>query len=420
MKILLRSRQDPFTPKTARRTLDRNLIGDNVGNLVFSHAAHRVLSVSGSEVTSSRGQAVPMDAGEINETYDVFVIPLANAFRLSYRPRLEQMSDLIERLKIPVVVVGVGAQAGMTGDVTRLKQIDDSVCRFVRAVLDRSASIGVRGEVTLEYLNRLGFRDVEVIGCPSLFLRGPDLAVQKRVTRLTPDSPLSISISPYVKAMGPITMSAYARYDDLLYVAQDIATLGLLLDGEPEEAKHRRSLVPVHTTHPMFRENKIRFPLEPWTWFDLLRTRQFAFGSRIHGTIAALLAGTPAVLLAHDSRTLELARYHEIPYRLVSEVPPDLDPATLYEQADFTAFHAGHAERLARFTDFLERNGLPHVFAGDRVDPGAQAYDDRVAAATFRPPVTPGDASEPSPRAGLTPLRRLAGRVARRTGVLRG
>ena len=69
---------------------------------------------------------------------------------------------------------------------------------------------------------------------------------------------------------------------------------------------------PITLDHPLIRSDRVRFFLDPKTWFDHLAQYDFSFGTRIHGNIAALLAGTPALLLAHDSRTLELAEYHEI------------------------------------------------------------------------------------------------------------
>lgn len=424
MKILIRSRQDPFTPVSAERTYTENLIGNNVGNLVFSHAAHRLLSVEGAEIRSNGFRAVADDAPQINEQYDVFVIPLANAFRPSFRGNLDRLSELVERLTIPVVVLGVGAQAGTGYDATRLKSIDTSVSRFTKAVLDRSASIGVRGEFTKEYLNRLGFRDVEVIGCPSLFMRGPDLRIEKDHARLRRRSRLAVNISPYVHAMGPITMAAYDRYPNLVYVVQDRKTLGLMLKGDDDEDLGMASAVPVHESHELYREDKMRFFLSPWTWLDFLSTRDFSFGTRIHGNIASIVAGTPALVLAHDSRTLELARYHDIPHRLISQVPSDVDPADLYARADFSAFNSGHRARFEQFAGYLERNGLRHVYAGGRVDPGAGAFDARVAAVTWPAPVRPGRPSESrlgsaarSRHAART--RHLVRRVARRTGFRR-
>ena len=116
--------------------------------------------------------------------------------------------------------------------------------------------------------------------------------------------------------------------------------------------------LPVHTSHPLFVENKVRFFVDPWPWIEDLRGVDFAFGTRIHGNIAALLAGTPAFVLAHDSRTLELARYFEIPHRRMTDVPPDTDAAELYAEADYGALMRGHAARFATFSAFLARHGL--------------------------------------------------------------
>jgi hypothetical protein len=417
VRILIRSRRDPFTPTSALDTYARNTIGDNVGNLVFSNASHRLMSRQDNEVVSNQFKHDVSKAARINEEYDVFVVPLANAFRPSFHKQLDALTALIEQLTIPVVVLGVGAQAGTHRNLERLDPIEDSVKRFVSAVLDRSPAVGVRGEVTAEYLQNLGFSDVEVIGCPSLFMRGPDLHVEKTLPRLTRRSPLAINISPYVKQMGPITMAAYERYPHLTYVAQDRNTLRLLLEGDADPKDvGKRSLLPVHETHPLYREDKIRFFLDPWTWFDFLATQEFSFGSRIHGNIVSLLAGTPAVVLAHDSRTLELADYHEIPHRLVNDVPKDVDPADLYAEADFSGFNSGHQKRWETFASFMERSGLTHIYQGGAVDPGAAAFDAQVAATTFPGPARPMPSRSPLRQRA----RRLVGRAARVTKVWRG
>ena len=111
-----------------------------------------------------------------------------------------------------------------------------------------------------------------------------------------------------------------------------------------------------------------------------MRSVDFAFGTRIHGNIAALLAGTPSYVLAHDSRSLELARYFAIPHRLISEVREDADAAGFYDESDFTELNRGHAARFDRLVDFLRLNGLEHIYAEGQ-DP--DALDARLAATRF-------------------------------------
>ena len=89
-------------------------------------------------------------------------------------------------------------------------------------------------------------------------------------------------------------------------------------------------------------------------------------------------------MLAHDSRTLELARYFEIPHRLISDVNLHTDASELYAEADYTGLMRGHAARFATFTDFLTRHGLAHVFA-EGEDP--TLFDRKVAATDYPPAV---------------------------------
>ena len=49
-RILIRSHKNPFTVADAESTLERNLIGSNTGNLVFSQAAYRLLSTAENQV----------------------------------------------------------------------------------------------------------------------------------------------------------------------------------------------------------------------------------------------------------------------------------------------------------------------------------------------------------------------------------
>jgi hypothetical protein len=131
-------------------------------------------------------------------------------------------------------------------------------------------------------------------------------------------------------------------------------------------------------------DDKSVFFVDPWPWLDHMSETDFVFGSRIHGSIAAVLSGTPSYLLAHDARTLELARYFDLPHRPMADTPPDVDAADLYAEADFGPLMAGHPERFRRFTGYLEQHGLRHVF-----QPGEDttAFDTRLAGVRFPAPV---------------------------------
>ncbi|WTI14057.1 polysaccharide pyruvyl transferase family protein [Streptomyces sp. NBC_00820] len=372
--------------------LHRDVIATNSGNLIFSDAAHKILETPDTEVFSNGVGTDVNAAARINEEYDAFVVPLANAFRPSFEGRLKRLTRLIGKLRIPVVVLGVGAQTGVGYDPARLKPMEQSVREFCSAVLDRSASIGVRGEFTERYLLDMGFRDVEVIGCPSMFLYGRRLDVRKRQPELTAESRIAVNGSHDAvrkHGLGKILTRAHEHYPNLRFIGQNISDARQLHWRDLSDPNAKVTAMPTHPDHPMYREDKVRVYVDPVTWIDELRPFDFSFGSRIHGNIAALLAGTPATVLCGDSRTLELCRYFEIPYQLLEKAtkdPESADPARLYEQADFSGLTGNHGERFDRFAGFLDKNGLQNTFTHG--DSGA-AFDARMRSLSFPPGVRP-------------------------------
>lgn len=406
-RVLLRSKKDPFQIVGPGAAIERNIFGNNAGNLIFSQASHKTLQTAGTEVVANGFRADAADADRINEEYDAFVVPLANAFRTSFIGHLDDLSSLIEKLTIPVVVLGVGAQSDLDYDLDRMAPLNEPVSRFVRAVLDRSATIGVRGEFTAKYLHSLGFNDVEVIGCPSMFMYGEHLDVTKGPGELTSKNAIAVNASRSALGagdVGGIITSNFERYPDMRYFAQETKDLELLYWGDNSGVTGECNRMPLHRTHPLFQENRVRVHLDPATWIDSLRDYDFSFGTRIHGNIAAILAGTPAVVLCHDSRTLELCRYFDIPHQQIRHLSPDTDAARMYAEADFDAMHDGHAERFARYTSFLEKNGLEHVYQ-DGEDRGA-AFEERVRSTAYPAGVDAWSSAEEGVSARIGWLRR--------------
>jgi hypothetical protein len=238
----------------------------------------------------------------------------------------------------------------------------------------------------------MGFSDVEVIGCPSMFLYGPELDVRKRVPELTAGSRIAVNGSHSAvqkQGLDRIIGRTHAHYPNLRFIGQNLSGARQLHWRDLTDPNARVTAMPTHPDHPMYREDKVRVYVDPVTWIDDLRAVDFSFGSRIHGNIAALLAGTPATVLCGDSRTLELCRYFEIPHQRLDKAAKDpeaADPARLYEQADLGGLVGNHRERFARFTGFLDKNGLRNTFThGD----GGAAFEERMRSLPFPPGIRP-------------------------------
>lgn len=388
-RLLIRTYRDPFAVASPEDVLEQDLFGgDNNGNLLFSEAAVRALAVTGVEVTCLPLESQPLRPEEVNERFDHVVLPFANAFRGSFKGRLRAYTRFIEQLAVPVTVLGVGAQSDLEFGFESLQAIDDPVRRFLRAVLDRGPSIGVRGEFTASYVRHLGFDDVEVIGCPSMFMLGPDLKSRQPETPLDATSLVGFNLTPKLDRAERLARDLVERYPRLTYFPQGKRELELVLWGSDGVSRARNSTDAGFNdlVHPLFTQATTHVHVHPLAWIEDLARFDFNLGTRIHGNIAAILGGTPSHLLSADSRTRELAEYFELPWTPLVDVSSPLDLNDLAAGADYTAVGRGHQGRFERYTAFLESHGLRHLWQ----DGMRSAYDKRLKGKALPAPAVSG------------------------------
>ncbi len=393
-RILVRTGKRPGTyvgPEASLGYRGRGVISLNAGNYFYWDSVFRMVSVPGTEVVpdsllSASPRASDAYIDKINNEFDAYVFTLTNSFRQEFVGGLHQWARLLDRLTIPVVGVGGGVQLGWEDGLEPGAEVDEASKRFVSALLDHSASISVRGEISAAYLKRLGFGDehVHVTGCPSMYLYGPDYQVLPK-GELTTDSQVGLNIAIRDYGFAPFVMRAYEQYQNLMYIGQTGDDLVTFLWGK-DRAVETHPDFPIHLEHPLMRENKARMFLDARTWVDFLRDYQYMVGSRIHGTVAALVAGTPATLISMDKRTHELGEYHDIPMIRLPDLADDATVASVYENSDWSAFNKGLQPRFENLCRFFDDNGIPHIGQPGNANP---EYDRALAEAKLPPPVTP-------------------------------
>lgn len=400
-RILIRSGKAPHVALSQEAAFARKRAGSyagNAGNLLFTNAVYRLLNTAASDVvsdslTTERKGVTRSHIDRINNEFDHFVLPLANSLRPSFKDGLARLTTVIEKLKIPVTVVGVGAQLPRSGDWTAISDdVHSGVKRFASAVLDRSASIGVRGEITSNYLRWLGFNDdqIDVIGCPSMFDNGRAPEVSKATNTLDISSRLAINVDHRVPNSHRALSLNYEQYDDVIFVSQNQAEAGLLMWGN--EIKDYPKALPGDIHHPIYAEGRIRFFQDPAPWIEFMKSRDFVFGTRLHGTIAGLLAGTPSILLTHDSRTQELADYHQLPHLPIAQNLDFLRAEDLYERTDLAPLNEARSQNFDRYISFIEKNRLSHIYTPGNENP---EYEDTLRNVDFSPPLEPLTTSPP-------------------------
>ena len=391
-KILMRAGMSPLDNLDAVQVLTRNTIGNNIGNMLFPYSIMRTLMKEDTQIDTIIPENVPKkDIGMINETYDCFVLPFANAFRVSFISNLRKTTKLIEQLTIPCIVVGVGMQQKL-GGAKENPQLDEAVTDFMRAVLKKSSMVGVRGEETGKYLKRLGFtpeKDYTVIGCPSMYLYGKNLP-KVRLTDLTPQSALSfnskISLPQKFHDFIYRETQTYKHYH---YVPQVIEEIYRMYAGMPYPegfVKEPPRYFPMKSSNEIYRKKKgVSFINVP-SWMEYLKGKDLSVGSRIHGNIAAILAGTPSFVIVSDKRILELVEYHHIPHITMDQLTPKTTVDRLYQKADYGQLYRGHEQRFKHYLDFLQENGLETIYNEDG-DARVVPFDEKIASIQFHGPL---------------------------------
>jgi hypothetical protein len=340
--------------------------GYNTGNMLFTNAVW--------DQVDGPKQAVGFNFNpeKLNSTLGALVIPAANWF--SPRVDFSDLADRIEKLDIPVVMIGLGAQ-----DSSYSHKIDvpDGTVRLVRAVAERSKSVSVRGQYTKDVLANYGITNVTVTGCPSLyqdFRPGADQLLA--ATTRNADGPLLLHSTRYFASHRPFAETP-SIHRDIFRLAYETAT-DLLMQSEPEEI----SMIVPASDKPEITPETMKLMLQIYgasnqaeleafvakhahvffdipSWSQAMSNYGHVFGTRLHATIMALNSGVPAMLVHHDSRTQEVAEFAKLP-----ATQPGNDPLTkdairkMFRSADFGAYRKARVANAATYADFLAVNGL--------------------------------------------------------------
>ena len=381
-RILIHSGKHPFEPFDSSLDYDRTMevFGTNSGNLLFADAVFKYLYATALNDIASDGYRFPtmdpdMDPDVLNERFDCVVIPAANWLARYYQAKLPQYAAKIRKLKIPCVVIGLGAQASGRDESGYISQVAPEAKEFLAAVSDKSHSISVRGDFTAECLRRLGFNNAEVTGCPSFYRNLNTFKIEKRPTTR---EEFRLAVNGNKNLLTGLRAELFERYDSVLFSQGDI--LKVLKKKWSTPWRDLKKVLGDGFSLNLISKGRVRLYGDIKPWMDELSHYHFSVGTRIHGNIIALLSGTPAMVLAHDSRTSEMAEFYKIPRLPVHSLKPGFDPYELYQSADYTAMQVVYPHRLRNMAAFLDKNGLRHTLFEEN---GTTYYDMKVRGLNF-------------------------------------
>ncbi|OHE70806.1 MAG: hypothetical protein A2007_02290 [Verrucomicrobia bacterium GWC2_42_7] len=337
-------------------------MGGNSGNNIFQYALQRLLSCKDTDVTIDTsflhvGELPDSYFQAINEKYDCLVFSPANilAEYAVNNGQLKRHIERIRKLKIPVYLIGLGAQSTKEYSFDFLESIKSLAKDFIKSVLDLNGRIGVRGAFSGEVLEQLGFSDYEVIGCPSLFCKNENLSIEKKI----------VSEHEFIPAINggkvwrdPEFYKYFKKYPRSIFVCQDEFYRLLYKPNQLTWKEFQYLADEDNKWLNLYLSDRVKFYCDFPSWIDDIKRLgiNFSFGSRIHGNVLPLLAGVPCFIDVIDSRIRELSEYFEIPHSLMEEEIQD--PYSLYEKADYSCFNNNFNKKLLRFREFLRSCNL--------------------------------------------------------------
>ncbi|RPJ96504.1 polysaccharide pyruvyl transferase family protein [Rummeliibacillus sp. TYF005] len=388
-KYLIRSGITPLQTFTPAEMIVRNSIGGNVGNLVYAYSVYRTLMTDDDVTFDADNYHINPDRADyINENYDAYIIPLADAFRSDFISSMKKYTKLIKKLKIPVYIIGVGLRTTFEPKPDDKFEFDDVVRDFIKAVLEKSTMVGVRGQITADYLSRLGFRegkDHMAIGCPSMYSFGRELTI--RDTTITPESMVTVNssrLSP--KNVLDFITRSMDEFPDHYFIPQWLKEMRLTYIGFPNIPKIEHNNYPGKITDDVYVNNRVRYFLNVPTWLDFLKQADFSFGARLHGNIAATIAGTPSLLIPKDGRMRELTEYHHLTHIWAKDIDDNTNIWDVIEKLDFHEVSKYQGANFDRYIDFLNTNKIDHIYKNGN-DPARVPLDDAIAKVNLQPPI---------------------------------
>ncbi|MCD8124931.1 MAG: polysaccharide pyruvyl transferase family protein [Lachnospiraceae bacterium] len=393
-KYLIRGGRLPYQKVPVENYLDANMFGNNTGNYMYLNAILRTLMTDENTkfvCTNYKRNFSKKEIDQINAECDGFIIPLADAFRPDFVDEMKDLTNLVNKLEIPSYIIGAGIRAGSEEQFpARHYGFEDETTEFIKAVLKKSACVGVRGEFTADFLKYLGFKEEEdyrVIGCPSLYTYGNRLHI--RETDITPDFKAACSGTLTTDMETIQKMGEYMKeFHDLIFVGQlrrELKTLYLGVDYKTDE--DLTAYYPCTIHHPLYANDKVRFFYNTDKWVDFYRDMDFTFGTRFHGVVPSILGGAPSLLIIKDIRMRELAEFHHLPHVQTIDLNHYKSIWDVIESMDFHSPEAVAPKNFENYIDFLHLNGFKTIY-DENPDRKDAPLDQRIAEADVTPEVT--------------------------------
>jgi hypothetical protein len=343
-------------------------VGLNNGNLAFVHA---IQSHVQGEVSYHPWTTPP---AVLRAEVDLLVMPCAN--QLGRHSDLGALAATLEAADVPVVAIGLGAQAGTEAQDVELTPGTLAWLKTLARLRPTDApNIYVRGPYTERQVHRQGVDGVVVGGCPSHFIN-PRADLGLRLQESARQLPSTLCVAAAHQSWAKCTtieQQLVSMVSDSWapgsYVPQSTSDMVMLSRDElddiaPDVLESIRRFCAPHLSTELFRawcRQYARSFYDVPSWMDHLRRYDMSVGARYHGVALALQAERIGITITVDTRTKELCEQTGVPSVAAEDLRGPVTRRTLHDLVkgfDGAAYDALRARKAATYVDFLSGNGI--------------------------------------------------------------
>jgi hypothetical protein len=359
----------------------KNIISypDNIGNIVFLESIKRQVGAVNIDI---------IDFVKNTEKYelyfDIIILSLANMISSDYKIDEEIISKL-ENTKIPICIFSIGIQADKIDDISSIK-ISDSVRRILNLSIKSGTTIGLRGNYSKEYLDKIGYTNNQVVGCPSLFYKkvipeknkydnilvngsfegnwsknleklynfsiknGKSYLIQNEISILI--DKYNISNDTLDNWNIDIDRLSYLknRGYDYKYYSNEFLKLSNLKSTDLTSNDLSSWLI-----------NNSIFFTDFDEWLNGVKNYDMSIGVRFHGSVMSTLSNTPTLILYPDIRVKEFVDYHLLPNMDFDNFDEKMSPEEIYNLIDYSKYRESYDSLKENYISFLQKNGLSFI-----------------------------------------------------------
>lgn len=350
---------------------------DNAGNYIHAEAPfnfwkQRVVNlVDGRRLPQRDLLGLDVSVEYANDHNAIFVLSAANFIQydgLSEKRRrsYQSLEHSLAKLKVPLIVLGLGAQAPRKWNPTTHTLPDEAVS-LLQFLSERAELVSLRGRFSEQVANH--FTDggnFVVTGCPSFYQSPSAFSDLKNELSHPSGGRPSFSLTNFGKpAERSLFVDALRSGHIWIDVRRPEATdtnrwLRSMNTANDDPLPGCVRAVPRVSISALAQGGHQHFD-QSSDWIEYCRTHvNFSYGTRLHANMATLLAGKPAIWLTHDQRTIEATEYFNLPTLNLTQAQ-EWDFTRPPSASTFDRMFDVVEPRFAHFNYFLREAGLPEV-----------------------------------------------------------